>query len=93
MGMIKFGPKREFMENRIMEGINKCIAKLHMITMQKINPMNIIMDTVGNIANDFVFGIKYDWDSNEWNRIKHLQEEGVKLVGVNAGANFLPILR
>lgn len=93
MGMIKFGTKREAMQERIMEGINLCINEIEKFNSQTINPVNILMDTVGNIVNDFVFGIKYDWNSDTWKYLKHLQDEGIKLIGVNAGANFLPILR
>lgn len=93
MGMIKFGPKRELMQNRIMEGIDLCIQEIQTLQSHKINPINILMDTVGNIVNDFVFGMKYEWDSDTWKYLKHLQEEGVKLVGIHASANFLPILR
>ncbi|KAL7023311.1 hypothetical protein ACKWTF_012559 [Chironomus riparius] len=93
MGMIKFGIKRELMQNRIMEGIDLYIQEIEKLQSHKINPLNILMDTVGNIVNDFVFGMKYEWNSDTWKYLKHLQEEGVKLVGIHASANFLPILR
>lgn len=93
MGMIKFGSNREIMQNRILEGIIKCVDELKKFTSQSVNPVNILTDTVGDIVNDFVFGIKYEWNSDTWKFLKHIQEEGIKLVGVSAGANFLPILR
>lgn len=91
--MIKYGAKREVMQNRILEGINLCINELGKFSSQEINPLQILTNVVGNIVNDFVFGITFDWDDKEWKYLQHLQEEGVKLVGVSAGANFLPILR
>jgi hypothetical protein len=93
LGMVKFGAKREVMQDRIIEEINACTDELFRLSSISINPMHILMNTVGNVVNDFLFGIKYEWSSETWNYIKHLQEEGVKLVGVNASANFLPILR
>jgi hypothetical protein len=93
MGMMKFGAKREHMQNRIMEGINLCIVELGKFSSKLINPTHILTNIVGNIANDFVFGITYGMDDDTWKHLQYLQEVGVKLVGVSAGANFLPILR
>lgn len=91
--MMKFGVKRDAMQERIMNGINLCIGKLSTLTSQEINPAKILMNTIGNIVNDFVFGVTYEWEDEAWQRLLHLQEEGVKLIGVGAGANFLPFLR
>lgn len=91
--MMKFGVKRDVMQERIMVGVDLCIGKLSTLTSQEINPAHILMNTIGNIVNDFVFGVTYEWDDETWQRLLHLQEEGVKLVGVSAGANFLPFLR
>jgi ecdysteroid 25-hydroxylase len=93
LGMVKFGAKREVMQNRIIEGINVCIAELAKTSAKEVDPLHIFMNTVGNIANDFVFGVTYEWSDETWQHLQYLQEEGVKLVGVSAGANFLPILR
>lgn len=93
MGMIKFGPKRELMQNRILEGIDLCIDELSKFSSQGINPTHILVNTVGNIVNDFIFGITYEWNDETWKHVQYLQEEGVKLVGVGAVANFLPLLR
>lgn len=93
MGMIKYGAKRENLQNRIMEGINLCISELEKFSSQEINPQHILMNIVGNVVNDIMFGVTYDENDETWKHLQYLQEEGVKLVGVGAGANFLPILR
>lgn len=93
LGMMKFGAKREVLQNRIMEGINLCITELKKFASQEINPMHILRNIVGNVVNDIVFGITYDWSDETWQTLLHLQEEGEKFVGVGAGANFLPLLR
>lgn len=93
MGMIKYGPKRDAMQNRILEGIKLALVEFGRSSPKEVNPFHVLENTVGNIVNDFLFGLTFDWDDERWKRIKYLQEEGVKLVGVSAGANFLPILR
>lgn len=93
MGMIKYGPKRDAMQNRILEGIKLAVTEFGRLSPQEVNPFHVLENTVGNIVNDFLFGLTFDWEDERWKRIKYLQEEGVKLVGVSAGANFLPILR
>lgn len=93
LGVMKYGPKRETMQNRIMDGVNLCIAELEKSSSKDINPLHLLNNTVGNVVNDFVFGVTYDWDDETWKYLQYLQEEGVKLVGVSAGANFLPVLR
>lgn len=93
LGMMKYGAKRDVMQNRILEGINLCISEIEKFSSEEMNPLHILTNTIGNIVNDFVFGITYDWDDEIWKDLQYLQEEGVKLVGVGAVANFLPILR
>jgi ecdysteroid 25-hydroxylase len=93
MGMIKYGPKRDSMQQRIMEGINQCMAEIGKLSSKEINPMHTLANTVGNIVNDFVFGITFDANDETWQHLQYLQEVGTKLVGVGASANFLPILR
>lgn len=81
------------MQNRIMEGIDQCMAEIEKLSSKAFDPIHVFTNTVGNIVNDFVFGITYDANDETWMHLQHLQEVGVKLVGVGAGANFLPILR
>lgn len=91
--MIKYGAKRELMQNRILDGVNSCINEISKFASQEIDPKHILLNIVGNIVNDFVFGVTYDSDDETWKHLLYLQEEGVKLVSVGAGANFLPVLR
>ncbi|CRL07789.1 CLUMA_CG020743, isoform A, partial [Clunio marinus] len=93
LGMVKFGLKRELMQQRIMNGINNCISEFKSLHLNEVNPASVIMNAIGNIANDVVFGVTFDKNDETWKYLLHLQEEGVKLVGVNSGANFLPFLR
>uniref|UniRef100_A0A182M5A0 Cytochrome P450 n=1 Tax=Anopheles culicifacies TaxID=139723 RepID=A0A182M5A0_9DIPT len=57
------------------------------------NPAAIIHHGLGNLLNDLVFGIKYGKDNATWKYLQHLQEEGVKHIGVSMAVNFLPFLR
>lgn len=93
MGMIKYGSKRDAMQQRIMEGINQCMTEIEKLSSKETNPMHMLAHTVGNIVNDFLFGKTYEANDETWKYLQYLQEVGVKLVGVGAGANFLPILR
>lgn len=93
--MVKFGPNREKLESRILEGVQECINEINH-DLQKdpvVDVFKILIHTFGNVVNDYVFGIKYERDDETWNYLQHLQEEGVKYIGICGAVNFLPILR
>lgn len=91
MGMVKFGAKREDMEQRIMNGVDSCLKDFG--ACEEVDPAHILLHHIGNLMNDFVFGLKYEKDDETWKYLQNLQEEGVKLIGVSGAVNFLPALR
>lgn len=48
---------------------------------------------MGNLVNSIVFGKTYKEEDEVWKWLRHLQEEGVKEIGVAGPLNFLPFLR
>ena len=47
---------------------------------------------VGNLLNDIVFGRTYDEDDETWKAIQRAREDGIKMLGVASGLQFLPWL-
>uniref|UniRef100_A0A182NN31 Cytochrome P450 n=1 Tax=Anopheles dirus TaxID=7168 RepID=A0A182NN31_9DIPT len=95
LGMIKYGPSRLDLERRIISGLNELLKDIDnsAMTDQGINPSAAIHHTLGNLMNDLVFGKKYEKNDAIWKYLQHLQEEGVKHIGVSMAVNFLPFLR
>ncbi|XP_011693655.1 PREDICTED: cytochrome P450 306a1 [Wasmannia auropunctata] len=94
-GMTKLpGAKRNRMEERILAAVNECTSKLKKLSMEDdIDPFETLHHYVGNMMNDLVFGKVYKEDDKVWKWLRHLQEEGVKHIGVAGPLNFLPFLR
>ncbi|CAL7950803.1 unnamed protein product [Xylocopa violacea] len=94
-GMVKHeGPRREKMEKRILDAVDECISMLRMrAANEPINPLDTLHHCMGNLINSIVFGKMYNEDEQVWQWLRHLQEEGVKHIGVAGTINFLPFLR
>ena len=44
---------------------------------------------VGNLLNDIVFGRTYERDDEAWSAIQRAREDGIKILGVASGLQFL----
>lgn len=62
-------------------------------TADGVDPMETLHHYMGNLMNDLVFGKVYQEDDEVWRWLRHLQEEGVKHIGVAGPLNFLSWLR
>ncbi|XP_032673775.1 cytochrome P450 306a1 isoform X2 [Odontomachus brunneus] len=94
LGMVKFGFRRDKMEERILAAVEQCVSKLRIrATADGIDPLETLHHHMGNLINDLVFGKVYEEDDDVWRWLRHLQEEGVKHIGVAGPLNFLPFLR
>lgn len=89
------GHNRDSLEKRIMSGVENSIVTIDKNSLEslEINPMPILHHTLGNVLNDIVFGLTYDEDDKTWEYLQHLQEVGVKYIGISGVVNFLPFLR
>ncbi|XP_076377158.1 cytochrome P450 enzyme phantom [Megalopta genalis] len=94
-GMVKHeGSRRDSLEERISRAADECVSKLgQRSTNGPIDPMDTLHHCIGNLVNDIVFGKTYPEDDGVWKWLRHLQEEGVKHIGVAGPLNFLPLLR
>ncbi|XP_031847622.1 cytochrome P450 enzyme phantom [Nomia melanderi] len=94
-GMVKHdGLKRDKMEGRILNAVDECVLKLEERSMNgPFDPMDTLHHCMGNLVNSIVFGKTYEENDQVWKWLRHLQEEGVKHIGVAGPLNFLPLLR
>lgn len=60
---------------------------------EDINVSSAIHYALGDIMNQLVFGVSWPEDHPTWKYLVHLQEEGIKHMGVCGPVNFIPILR
>ncbi|KAK1122009.1 hypothetical protein K0M31_009857 [Melipona bicolor] len=94
-GMVKYeGPKRERLEKRISDLADECVSMLKRRGADEpIDPLDTLHHCMGNLVNSIVFGKTYEEEEQVWKWLRHLQEEGVKQIGVAGPLNFLPFLR
>ncbi|XP_076179803.1 cytochrome P450 enzyme phantom [Ptiloglossa arizonensis] len=94
-GMVKHdGPKRAKLEKRILNAADECVSKLEERSRNgPIDPMDTLHHCLGNLVNSLVFGKTYEENERVWTWLRHLQEDGVKHIGVAGVLNFFPILR
>ncbi|XP_076242207.1 cytochrome P450 enzyme phantom [Calliopsis andreniformis] len=94
-GMVKHeGPKRNKMEKRILDAANECVSKLGQRSMNgPFDPLDTLHHCMGNFVNSIVFGKTYEENEQVWIWLRHLQEEGVKQIGIAGPLNFFPFLR
>ncbi|XP_066602888.1 cytochrome P450 306a1 [Prorops nasuta] len=94
LGMVKFGSRRDHLEARILSIVDQCVMKLRETsTTDGVDPLKILHHFMGNLINSLVFGKVYDEEDEVWKWLRHLQEDGVKHIGVAGPLNFLPFLR
>ncbi|XP_034945868.1 cytochrome P450 306a1 isoform X2 [Chelonus insularis] len=94
LGVMKYGTKRDELELKITNFVNEAIKMIEERSDDNgIEPFDILHHCVGNIMNDLVFGKVYNESDETWKWLRHLQEEGVKHIGVAGPFNFLPFLR
>ncbi|XP_029052407.2 cytochrome P450 306a1 isoform X2 [Osmia bicornis bicornis] len=94
-GMVKHeGSRREKMEKRILDAADECVSVLEKRSANgPIDPLDTLHHYMGNFINSIVFGKTYQENEPVWKWLRHLQEEGVKEIGVAGPLNFLPFLR
>ena len=68
-----------------MQGLRECCGG--------VDPGRILLDAVGNLMNELLFGVRMGRDDPTWLWLQELQEKGVALIGVAGPLNFLPFLR
>ncbi|GAB0095341.1 Cytochrome P450 306a1 [Sergentomyia squamirostris] len=93
LGMAKYNENRNSLEARILNGVNGMTMEMDGQIGKEMNLVPVLHHHLGNILNDLIFGIKYKNDDSTWKYLQHLQEEGVKSIGVSSCINFLPFLR
>ncbi|XP_011311381.1 cytochrome P450 306a1 [Fopius arisanus] len=94
LGMMKHGGKREKLEERITHSISELLTRLKDTdTVLGVDPLESLHHCLGNLINDLVFGQTYGEDDETWKWLRHLQEDGVKHIGIAGPLNFLPFLR
>nr|AQM57053.1 cytochrome P450 CYP306A2 [Sogatella furcifera] len=95
-GMAKSHPKREKLEALILNGVKDTMMRITDTETSATSGVEFspfLTHSIGNVMNVIIFGREFAYDDPTWKLLKHLSEEGVKLIGVAGPLNFLPFLR
>ncbi|XP_042232945.1 cytochrome P450 306a1-like [Homarus americanus] len=84
---------RGVMEPKIHAVADLLIQELKETQGAAVNISGKLLHHVGNTMNQLIFGLTYLEEDPKWRWLRHLLEEGTKLVGVAGPLNFLPWLR
>nr|APH81383.1 cytochrome P450 CYP306A1 [Tigriopus kingsejongensis] len=78
------------MEERLMSSVRYFIAKLQ--EDEAVSLDEPLQQTIGNMLNDIIFGLRYGPSDSRWQRIQSLRENGVKRLKMSQAANLIPFL-
>lgn len=99
LGMKKFQSESKiFLDEKISFAVKEFIEIISSkitseIKTNILDPSHFLHDSLGSLMFELVFGVKFSKKNPTWNFLKHLQEEGVKYIGISGPVNFLPFLR
>lgn len=98
LGMVKFGLKRDVLEQRIIHEVNDAVSRIQNLTSTSSvdtphDILPVLMHCIGNVVNSLVLGKTWTSEDKTWKWLQHLQEEGTKMIGIAGPLNFLPFLR
>ncbi|XP_060528010.1 cytochrome P450 306a1 [Cylas formicarius] len=93
LGGSKISPHKGRMEALIMKHVLEFVEWAKETNEEFVDPLEPLRHSVGSIMNTIVFGRTWSRDDETWKWLQHLQEEGIKHIGVAGPLNFLPFLR
>ncbi|KAL3269718.1 hypothetical protein HHI36_008778 [Cryptolaemus montrouzieri] len=94
IGGAKVGSHRNDMEDLIRKNVDGFLE--YVTTLG--NPATFfasehLRHSLGSVMNSIVFGECWTKEDKTWKYLQHLQEEGIKYIGIAGPLNFIPIMR